>query len=95
MVEEAAIHPDPLALQDDLSRAAIALSSEPDQALRRYLTGFVLGVAHHAHDNALARAATAASVPNGGDLEQLRGLIGKRLTGGTIAAAFAAQAEGL
>lgn len=93
LVEDTAIHPDPLALQDDLSRAAAALSAGPDAAGRRYLAGFVLGVAHHAHDSALARAASAASVPDSGDLDQLRGLIDKRLTGANRAAAFAVKSE--
>ncbi|WP_235815641.1 response regulator [Cypionkella psychrotolerans] len=93
LVEDAVICPDPLALQDDLSRAAAALWAEPDAAGRRYLAGFVLGVAHHAHDSALARAASAASVPNSGDLDQLRGLIDKRLTVANITTAFAAKPE--
>lgn len=93
LVEDAAIHPDPLALQDDLSRAAAALSAGPDAAARRYLAGFVLGVAHHAHDSALARAATAATTPDSGGLDQLRGLIDKRLTIATTATAFAAKPE--
>ena len=93
LVEDAAIHPDPLALQDDLSRAAAALSAGPDAAGRHYLAGFVLGVAHHAHDSALARAARAAGVPDSGDLDQLRGLIDKRLTRGSMTAAFAAKPE--
>ncbi|MES2432535.1 MAG: response regulator [Pseudomonadota bacterium] len=88
LVEDAAISPDPLALQDDLSRAAAALSDAPDAAGRRYLAGFVLGVAHHAHDSALAQAATAA---NSGDLDQLRGLIDKRLMVANSSAAFAAK----
>ena len=92
-IEDAAIYPDPLALQDDLSRAAAALSAEPDVAVRRYLAGFVLGVAHHAHDSALARAARAASAPNGGDLDQLRGLIDTRLTVGNRTAAFATKPQ--
>ena len=93
LVEDAAIHPDPLALQDDLSRAAAALSTEPDAAGRRYLAGFVLGVAHHAHDSALARAASAASVPNSGDLDQLRGLIDRWLTCADRTAVFAVRPE--
>lgn len=92
-VEEAVIQPDPLALQDDLSRAAVALSAGPDAAGRRYLAGFVLGVAHHAHDKALARAASAASVPNSGDLDQLRGLIDKRLTVVSASDAFSPKPE--
>lgn len=93
LVEDLAIHPDPLALQDDLSRAAAALSAEPDAAGRRYLTGFLLGVAHHAHDSALVRAASAAGVPNSGDLDQLRGLIDQRLTMANSPVAFTAKPE--
>lgn len=93
VVEDATICPDPLALQDDLSRAAAALSSEPDADGRRYLAGFVMGVAHHAHDAALLRAARAAVVPHGAGLEQLRGLLDKRLTVATMASAFAPKPE--
>jgi DNA-binding NarL/FixJ family response regulator len=95
LVEDAAIYPDPLALQDDLARAAAALLAEPDATGRRYLAGFVLGVAHHAHDSALAKAARAAGVPNSVDLDQLRGLIDKRLTVANRAAAFAAKPEAM
>ncbi|MDZ4395581.1 response regulator [Cypionkella sp.] len=93
LIEDAAIHPDPLALQDDLSRAAAALSTEPDAAGRRYLAGFLLGVARHAHDNALARAARDAGTPDSGDLMLLRGLIDKRLDVASQATAFAAKPE--
>lgn len=92
-VEDTAICPDPLALQDDLSRAAVALSADPDADGRRYLTGFVMGVAHHAHDAALARAASAAVLPQTGGLEQLRGLLDKRLTVTTTATTFAPKPE--
>lgn len=93
VVEEAVIEPDPLALQDDLSRAAVALCAEPDAAGRRYLAGFVLGVAHHAHDSALARAASAANLPDSNGLDQLRGLIDKRLTVAAASTAFAVKPE--
>ncbi|WP_299506431.1 response regulator [Cypionkella sp.] len=73
-VEDTAINPDPLALQDDLIRAAAALSRDPDAAGRRYLTGFLVGLAHHAHDVDLADAA------NQPDLESLRLLLNARLT---------------
>ncbi|OYU39466.1 MAG: response regulator [Pseudorhodobacter sp. PARRP1] len=93
VVEDSVICPDPLALQDDLTRAAAALSAEPDAQDRRYLTGFVIGVAHHAHDAALERAANAAVLPNGGGLEQLRGLLDKRLAVTSMTTAFAAKPE--
>lgn len=66
---------DPLALQDDLAHAAAALS---DPANRRYVTGFLLGVAHHAQDSALARAASEAA-DSATSLETLRALIAHRL----------------
>ncbi len=93
LVEDAAIHPDPLALQDDLLRAAAALSAGPDAAGRRYLAGFLLGVARHAHDSALARAARDAGTPESSDLDQLRGLIDTRLTFGNRVTAFGAKPE--
>ena len=94
-VDDAAIHPDPLALRDDLSRAATALFADPDAAGRRYLTGFVLGLAHHAHDTALARAARDASLTNSGDLNDLRTLLDARLTSAKQSAAFAGKPESI
>ena len=67
---------DPLALHDDLRRAAIALA---DPASRSYVTSFLLGVAHHAQDSALARAASEAA-RNEASLAALRALIASRLS---------------
>lgn len=79
-VDDRVIAPDPLALQDDLIRAAEALSDDPDPVDRRYLTGFLLGLAHHAHDTALARAAIEAGAPNStAGLDSLRDLVDQRL----------------
>ncbi len=50
------IQPDPLALQDDLAQAAAALYNHPDAAQRRYLGGFLLGLARMAQDAPLADA---------------------------------------
>lgn len=75
-LDDRAFAPDPLALQDDLTRAAAALG---DPAKRHYVTGFLLGVAHHAHDTALARAASAASINRSSDLADLRALVASRL----------------
>ena len=66
---------DPLALQDDLAAAANALS---DPAKRPYITAFLLGVAHHAHDSALAHAASEAATSTAG-VAPLRALIAHRL----------------
>jgi DNA-binding NarL/FixJ family response regulator len=93
LIEDAVICPDPLALRDDLARAAAVLAAAPDVTARRYLAGFLLGVANHAHDSALVRAARDASLPSHTSLDQLRGLIDKRLTGGTKLAAFAQKPE--
>lgn len=50
------INPDPLALHDDLAQAAAALQNHPDAAERRYLGGFLLGVARIAQDAPLVDA---------------------------------------
>lgn len=76
---EEVFHPDPLALRDDLARAAAVLASCRDPAHRRYLTGFVAGVASHAHDSALAHAAQEAGANPDLGLEGLRHLINRRL----------------
>jgi CheY-like chemotaxis protein len=79
-VVDAAIMPDPLALQDDLSHAAEALSGQPDAAGRRYVTGFLLGLAQHAHDTALAAAASEAGTANSGvGLDRLRHMVDSRI----------------
>jgi CheY-like chemotaxis protein len=75
-LDDRTLAPDPLALQDDLTRAAAALA---DPANRRYVTGFLLGVAHHAHDAALVRAASDASTNTSSDLANLRALLDSRL----------------
>jgi len=75
-LDDRAFTPDPLALHDDLTRAAAALT---DPANRRYATGFLLGVAHHAHDAALVRAAIDASTNTSSDLTNLRALLDSRL----------------
>jgi CheY-like chemotaxis protein len=49
--------PDPLALRDDLERAAALLAQAPDAAGRTYLARFLAGIARSACDAALAEAA--------------------------------------
>jgi CheY-like chemotaxis protein len=73
---DAPITPDPLALQDDLAHAARSLDAGPDRSA--YATAFLQGVAHHAHDTALQRAADAAAAPKA-DLQALRRLVRRRL----------------
>lgn len=74
---EEVIAPDPLALRDDLAHAAQVLRERPDDEGRRYLAGFLGGVARHAHDPALAAAADAAAKGPQGVLE---GLLNNRLS---------------
>lgn len=84
--------PDRLALRDDLAHAAALIEAGPDAASRRYLAGFLTGVARHAHDPALAAAATAAGdAPQSGRLEPLRQMLLRRLA--TPAGAFGEAAE--
>lgn len=48
---------DPLALRDDLERAARLLDRGPDEGGRHYLARFIAGIARCARDDALAEAA--------------------------------------
>lgn len=84
---DARLQPDPLALRDDLAHAATGLAQAPDAARRRYLTGFVAGVAGHARDHILAHAAAQAGQNPEAGLDHLRKLIDHRLaqTSGAIA----------
>ncbi len=75
---EDTITPDPLALQDDLLRAAHVLGDNPDPVRQRYVTGFVAGLARQSQDPALAAASLQAA--EAADLTPLRGLIDQRLT---------------
>jgi CheY-like chemotaxis protein len=81
---EPPVQPDPLALRDDLAHAAAVLAERSDAAARRYLSGFLTGVARHAHDAALAEAALAAGQapldrPLGQDGLMLKGMLDRRL----------------
>jgi hypothetical protein len=74
---EARLVPDVLALRDDLAHAADLLDAGfgAGDAGRAYVAGFVKGVARHAHDPALAEAATRARP------EEIRALLRDRLAG--------------
>ncbi len=77
---EDSIAPDPLALRDDLARAAAVLRDRDDAEGRRYLAGFLGGVARHARDAALAEAAEAAGhAPPDQASTRLEGLLERRL----------------
>jgi CheY-like chemotaxis protein len=77
---EEAIAPDPLALRDDLAHAVQVLRERKDAEGRRYLAGFLTGVARHAHDAALAEAAEAAGMaPLDQTSQRLEGMLARRL----------------
>jgi DNA-binding NarL/FixJ family response regulator len=69
--------PDPLALRDDLVRAARRLAQGADDRDRRYLAGFVAGLARATGDTDLAEAAAAEAGPKGSGA--LARAIGERL----------------
>jgi len=69
---------DPLALRDDLARAADLIAAAPDRSQRRYLTGFLAGLARTTHDTALEQA--AAGLEDGAQgLAAVAGLLSRRL----------------
>lgn len=69
---------DPVALHDDLVRAAGILGKATDPEATDYVAGFVAGVARHAGDRELADAADRAR-GDAGALTLLRGMIADRL----------------
>ncbi len=85
------VHPDPIALRDDLAHAAELLGDAPEGAALDYLAQFLSGVALSAHDTALRAAAEALAPgrPPGhgreGDLGRISGLVRDRLSAGTPA----------
>ena len=79
--------PDSLALRDDLAHAAALIEAGTDAATQVYLSGFLTGVARHAHDADLAEAAQRAGfAPLTGRFDQLRLMLAGRLA--SPAAAF-------
>lgn len=71
-----AILPDPLALQDDLGRAAALLAGN---AAGGYVAGFVRGLAGQMQDPPLEEAARQARRGDPAGLAALRGLVGHRI----------------
>jgi CheY-like chemotaxis protein len=80
---DAPLYPDSLALRDDLARAAALIEAGTSSETQAYLSRFLSGVAHHAHDAALAEAAeSAGAAPQmPGRLETLRSMLQHRLDG--------------
>ncbi len=82
------LHPDSLALRDDLVRAAELIEAGTNPESQAYLSGFLSGVARHAHDAALAEAAESAALGSvapplsgTGRMDALRVLLQRRLDG--------------
>lgn len=73
-----ALRPDPLALHDDLERAAELLTRQVPPG--RYVAGFVRGLAGQMHDAPLAEAARAARIGVPGGISALKGMIDDHLT---------------
>lgn len=73
---------DPAALHDDLARAARALRAGPGAEERRYLAGFLTGLARQTRDAALGEATAALRSPGEG-LHRLARLLDERLTDST------------
>jgi CheY-like chemotaxis protein len=78
-IADTAFTPDPLALHDDLQHAAGLVQANPNPQQRRYLAGFVTGIARSANDPALAAAAQALADANG--LDGLGYLLAARING--------------
>lgn len=81
---EVPLSPDALALRDDLAHAADLIDAGLTEANGQYLTGFLSGVAAHAHDRDL-EAALRDSAPAGQKLARIRPLLDHRLAGSTPA----------
>lgn len=78
-----ALRPDALALRDDLAHAASLIAGAASQEIDAYVTGFLNGVARHAHDEALA-AAVRDPGPAAERLDHLRHLLRSRLAGADL-----------
>lgn len=63
--------PDSMALHDDLARAARLLALGPNAPDRRYIGGFLLGLARMSNDSALAQLATRVALESTSDTELL------------------------
>ena len=88
---DAPLAPDNLALRDDLAHAAALIEAGTDAQSQQYLSGFLTGVARHAHDTALAEAAMrAGTAPLSDRFDQLRLMLAGRIA--TAATAFGAVA---
>lgn len=69
---------DPAALHDDLSQVASALQTDPGEDQRRYLAGFLGGLARQSNDRLLSEASEMLRHPEAG-LHRLARLLDRRL----------------
>ena len=82
------VHPDPLALRDDLKEVADLLAAPAENARLDYAAQFLSGVALSAHDGPLAAAARALARDRAQgravqpDLTRLAGMVQDRLAAG-------------
>lgn len=77
-VTDVQLSADPAALHDDLSQAATALQTDPGEDQRRYLAGFLGGLARQTNDRLLSEASESLRHPEGG-LQRLARLLDRRL----------------
>ncbi|MEZ5686920.1 MAG: response regulator [Paracoccaceae bacterium] len=79
------VHPDPIALRDDLHHMAEILSPQADATALSYAAQFLTGVARSAHDAALETAASALAReggPQATDVSRLSNLVRERIATG-------------
>lgn len=76
--QDATVSADPVALHDDLAQAARVLETGPGAETRRYLAGFLGGLARQTQDEALSTASAALIDPSAG-IAELSCLIQERL----------------
>jgi CheY-like chemotaxis protein len=76
---EGEVRGDPIALRDDLVRAAQLAAHDPDAAGRQYLAGFLGGLARMTGDAGLAEAARGAA--SGEGIGHLQGVLAERVRG--------------
>jgi len=73
------VHPDPLALRDDLLHAAAMLAGRPDGAALNYAAQFLRGLARAAQDHGLEQAAGWLDARDAGGLGRVRGILQSRI----------------
>ena len=87
--EDDRVHPDPLALRDDLAHVADLLGDDPQGIALDYLAQFLSGIALSAHDAPLRAAAEALALDrrdgrgHGPDMRRISGLVRDRLAAGS------------